>query len=119
MIKSVFFIKRRHDISHEEFVDRHARHTQIGMELGILSDAVRYERRYLKSLGHPVEGPPPSQEFDCITEIWFRDRLSLDAALAKIAEPENASIIVADESRFIDRARTLAFIVEDEICTIG
>lgn len=51
--------------------------------------------------------PPPC---DCITELWFDD---MEALRAQSAETRGDTEIEADEAKFMDKARTLTFIVDE------
>jgi len=106
MIKLVYCITRRPDMSLEEF-SQYWRdvHGPIGRRIPGL-------RRLVQShaLSRPDDLPAPS--FDGMAELWFDDLAALQAAWRS---PEwKAS--TDDESNFIDHSRTALFVtVEHEI----
>jgi uncharacterized protein (TIGR02118 family) len=117
MVKLIFCLRRRDDISEEEFHrywrDEHgplvARHASA---LGI--------RRYVQV--HTVSGPVNSllaatrgspEAYDGVAELWFDDADALarsagtDEGLAAAAE------LGRDEARFIDHGRSPLFVAEE------
>lgn len=54
-------------------------------------------------------------DFDVITEIAFADKAGKDAWMRAVGSGENGKLVVEDEARFIWRARTRAFVVEDRV----
>lgn len=117
MIKCIALIKRRAGLTHQEFMDYYEnRHAPLARRY--LSAAVHYERRYLEpdTLGYQAEsGVATGMEyFDCMTELWFDDRDTMNRTLAGLADPAVSEMIIADEERFIDRAAIRFFVVEGE-----
>lgn len=130
MVKFVAFIKRRPDLTFDEFVEYYeANHKVIGER--VLHNARHYMRRYIRPVWHSdidesdaetyrlvkpaqaTEGHAPA-EYDVITEIWYDDRQTLDAEFATMAEPDTLAFIIADEEKFMDRSATRSYIVEQE-----
>jgi len=105
MIKLVYCITRRPDLSLEEFSTYwHDSHGPIGRQIPGL-------RRLVQS--HPlVVAPCQRMDFDGMAELWFDDLASLRTAQSS---PEwQASS--ADEANFIDTTHTALFLtVEREI----
>lgn len=115
MIKFISLLKRREGMSFEEFKTYYEqRHAVLGKQY--MSEALRYERRFLTPMDHPFEGGAAAA-FDCLLEIWFEDRTAMDAAFARLAQPDVAEIFAEDEKKIFDRARTLCFIVDEECRT--
>ena len=103
MVKVLTFIKRRAGMSVEEFQTYwRTRHPEVVTKLpGI--------RRYVQS--HVLPGTYAKGEpvHDGIAEVWADDT---DALRAMTQSPAHAAV-VADEAKFIDRAR-MGFIVTEE-----
>ncbi|HKZ04650.1 MAG TPA: EthD domain-containing protein [Methylomirabilota bacterium] len=123
MIKLVFCVRRRAEMSREEFQrywrERHAPLVQeAAAALGI--------RRYVQvhTLTTPVNdglrrarGGP--EEFDGVAELWFE---SLDALTAAGATPEGRAAgrrLLEDERRFIDLARSPVWAAEEHALVGG
>ena len=73
MIKQVVFLKKRPDISMEEFMDYYEnQHSQLAKKLGAkpsLPNAQRYVRRYVTPEPNPLTGEVIHPGYDCIMEI--------------------------------------------------
>ncbi len=117
MVKLIFCLRRRHDISEEEFhrywrqehgplVARHA------SALGI--------RRYVQL--HTVSGPVNAllaatrrspEAYDGVAELWFDDADALVAGAATEEGRTAAADLARDEARFIDHDRSPLFVAEE------
>jgi uncharacterized protein (TIGR02118 family) len=103
VIKLVYCITRRADLSFEEFSRYwHDVHGPIGRRIPGL-------RRLVQShlVPHPA-GIRPA-DFDGMAELWFDDLGALDAAMGS-AEWHTSS---ADEAHFIEPGRTAFFLTEE------
>ena len=72
-----------------------------------------YKRRYLIGERLTVEGG--EVDFDVMTELVFTDRYAFDAWMAELAKPGVGARIVADEQKFLNRARTRAYVIEERV----
>jgi uncharacterized protein (TIGR02118 family) len=119
MVKLVFCLRRRSDISAEEFhrywgQDHAALVTGYAEVLGI--------RRYVQL--HTEPGPANAalaasrgapEPYDGIAELWFDDAEAL-AASAATEEGMAAAIELAhDEERFIDHSRSPLFVAAEQV----
>jgi uncharacterized protein (TIGR02118 family) len=117
MIKLVFCVHRHPDLSEEEFHrtwrEDHAPLVRSHANaLGI--------RRYVQShtAFEPVNealagsrgGPPP---YDGVAELWFDSIEALVAATGTSEGVAAGEVLLADERRFIDHARSPLFLVEE------
>lgn len=121
MIKCIALIRRRAGLSHAAFRDYYENH-HAPLAAPYLAAALRYERRYLEPdmLAHGTGATAAaSGKFDCITELWFADRDTMNRTLAALATPAVAAVIVPDEERFVDRASIRFFVVEEECMLSG
>jgi hypothetical protein len=98
--KLLLFLKRKPGLSLEEFRDYYEqRHVPLCMTY--MAGAERYFRRF-------VEQPPggPELDFDVITEVWLKERSALDLVTATLARDAMPAEVIADEERFMDRAKS-------------
>ena len=116
MVKLIFCVRRRPDISEEEFhrywreehgplVPNHARCSAFG----------RCRGAYLVGTGDPgagrVRGTP--EPFDGVAELWFDSVDSLMSSVASIDGVAAGEDLLVDERRFIDHARSPIFLAEE------
>jgi uncharacterized protein (TIGR02118 family) len=117
VIKLVFCLTRRSDLSREEF-QRHWReqHAPLVREAARALGVRRYVQ--VHTLTHPTNealrrGRGGPEEYDGVAELWFD---SLDALAAAGATPEGRAAgrrLLEDERRFIDLARSPVWIAEE------
>jgi hypothetical protein len=120
MVKIVALLKRRADLSVEDFVHHYeTRHAPLA--LSHMSGAARYVRRYLRPVPRTLAASTEMDEagscVDAIAELWVEDSATADLVLAELARPAVAAAISADEERFLDRAQTRLFIVDEREST--
>lgn len=117
MVKMVFCVRRREGMSPEEFraywFDRH------GPLVRQHAQTLR-ARRYVQS--HRIDSPAnavvrkargSAEPYDGIAEIWWDSLDGLYAAGLSGAGMAADRILVADERRFVDLARTAVFFTEE------
>jgi uncharacterized protein (TIGR02118 family) len=118
MIKLVYCIVRRADLSAEEFhrtwlVD----HAPLVKSVAKALHAVRYIQSHavhtdLNALLQSTRGGM-QPAYDGITEIWWNSRADLENALSSEAGRAASERLERDEARFIDFARSRIFITEE------
>src|SRR5262249_50119665 len=85
MIKQVVFLKKRADLSMEQFMAYYEnQHTQLAKRMGAkpsLPNAQRYVRRYIRPEKNPLTGEVIHPGYDCIMEIWWNTREDFEAAM--------------------------------------
>ncbi|HUD17238.1 MAG TPA: EthD domain-containing protein [Acidimicrobiales bacterium] len=122
MIKLIFCLRRRQDISEEEF-HRYWRHEHG--PLVIRHAATLGIRRYVQL--HTVSGPVNAmlaatrggpEAYDGVAELWFDSADALASSAATEKGMAAAADLARDEERFIDHARSPLF-VADEQAIIG
>ena len=106
MIKVLFGIRKRADLSHEEFWRRwHVGHAALAREV---AGAIGM-RKYIQSLGvHPEmsavfakeRGAPPP--FDGVAEAWFDSYESLQASMKTPEGADGFKRLLDDERNFLD-----------------
>jgi hypothetical protein len=74
----------------------------------------RYTRRYLTPMIDIITGNTPSSGIDVITELWFSDNDLFEKYVhGTLLDAKAASMIAADEEKFLDRSRSAAFTIEE------
>lgn len=117
MVKLVFVIRRRQELSSEEF-HRYwlEEHGPLARRLLDSLGARRYVQMHTTGgdLNAALAGPRGTAEaYDGIAEIWWD---SLDAFIAAAGSEEGQranETLTADEARFIDFARSSLFLAEE------
>jgi len=105
MVKTILFVRRRPDLSHEQFREHYeTRHAPLAVSVCPLI------RRYVRNYFAPVEGR--DWPFDVMTEFWF-DSTQDRAATRNFAMSPAGEVLAADEARFMDRASMTTFHVDE------
>jgi hypothetical protein len=112
----ICLVKRKPGLTHEQFKDYYeTTHSKLG-EKYLPPYCVKYIRRYMDPIPSPMnanKAPPP--DFDCLVELWFPDEAQYRAFEASVAGSADVALIVEDEERFVDRANTHRFLVEEHV----
>ncbi len=111
MIKTIAMITRKADISREDFVE-HYEEVHAPLALKHLPMIKRYVRNHLVDIPG-MEGPG----FDCITELWM-DSLEDVMKLVEFVQSEEGQVISNDEEKFLDREKTVFFLVDEKVSDI-
>jgi uncharacterized protein (TIGR02118 family) len=106
MFKLMVFLAKRADLTMEAF-KAHYERRHVPLIERIAPAPAAYRRIYL-TRDAPLGRGPDGVDFDAITELWFEDKAAYRAWMAAIGTDE----VREDEARFLDRARTRAFVVE-------
>ena len=117
MIKLVYCLRKRADVTPEKFYDYWLR--QHGPKVAGIADAisaVKYVQSHTSSpvLNHILldsRGLAPA--YDGITEVWWNGEEALMAALATKAGGEAMQMLLEDESTFIDFAQSRVFMTTE------
>ena len=112
MIKAIALLTRRTDLTRAEFID-HYENSHAPLIRRLLPQIRDYRRNFVDLAGAVRAPGVPDPGFDVITEFWFDDRAGYDAMLATYAQPEICAQIEADEIRFLDRDKTIQFLVDE------
>ena len=111
MFKMIALLKRRTDLSLDEFIDRYEKGHAL-FARPHMPNVKHYERRYLQSMANPVDGEHFVPDFDVITEIWFDNRADCEAAMGHVQTV--AAEFAEDEANLFDRPATRLFTVYSE-----
>ncbi len=117
MIKQVVFLKKRPDITMEEFIDYYEnQHSQLSKKLDApppLPNAQRYVRRYITPEPNPLTGEVIHPGYDCVMEIWWNSREDFEAAMKGLGNPEHLEARKADELKlFATNSNPVCTVIE-------
>jgi len=114
MVKGIVLLWRKPGISHEEF-RKHYEESHAPLALSLFPIR-KYVRNYVKNTVFHVDTPEP--DFDCITEQWFDDMEGFQAMMDAGAG-EAGRVVAEDERKFLDRRKTVYFLVDEVASEIG
>ncbi|MCJ8156093.1 EthD domain-containing protein [Sphingomonas sp. LaA6.9] len=100
MHRLLLFLKRKPGMSADAF-RAYYEEQHVPLCMKYMAGVERYVRRY-------VEHRPglPELDFDVITELWFRDRATLDIVIDTLSRDAMPADVIADEENVFDRARS-------------
>ncbi|WP_185234711.1 EthD domain-containing protein [Teredinibacter franksiae] len=117
MIKLIMCLKRREDISREEFQSYwRDKHGPFFMENAHVMGSKKYVQSHTLSspLNDGMRASRGMQDaYDGVAEVWFESEEQLMAAMGSSEMAELGPKLVADENNFIDHSKSSAFIVEE------
>jgi uncharacterized protein (TIGR02118 family) len=117
MIKMIYCITRRPDLSREEFLRTWLEdHAPLVTSLREAIGAVRYVQSHTGSddMNDGLRASRDLEEpYDGITEIWWDSREAFEAALSTPEGIEAGRALLEDEKRFIDFSRSRMFLSEE------
>ena len=117
MIKLVYCISRRDDLSEEEFhrywLEQHGPLVKsfadaIGAARYVQSHTVMPEVNQMLREGRGLEAP-----YDGVTELWWASQADMDQGLNTPEGREAGSRLLEDEQNFIDFSRSRLFLTEE------
>ena len=121
MIKIVIFMKKKEGLSREQLIDYYENsHVPLIMEQSA-PYMLDYRRSY-PDWSDPIsfsknfdfnDDMTPDHDFDVITEIWVKDRETLNAMFAAAGTPEQVKAIQADAGRFRIQSSVRTFITQE------
>ena len=123
MIKQVVFLKRRQDMTMEQFMNYYEnQHSQLSKRIGAkppLPNARRYVRRYITPEKNPLTGEVIHPGYDCIMEIWWNTREDFEAAMKGLGSPEHLPARLADELKVFATNSNPVCTVEEHDSPVG
>jgi hypothetical protein len=123
MIKQIVFLKKRDDLSMEDFMDYYEnQHSQLSKKMGApppMPNAQRYVRRYVKPEANPLTGEVIHPGYDCIMEIWWNTRADFEAAMKAIGNPAFLEARKADELKLFASNNNPVITVEEFDSPVG
>lgn len=122
MLKQVVFLKKRSDMTMEQFMDYYeTQHSQLSKRLGkpAIPNALRYVRRYLKLEKNPVTGEVLNPGYDCIMEIWWKNREDFENSQRLISDPARRQHTMEDEKKLFATHSNPVCTVEEHDSPVG
>ena len=122
MLKQIVFLKKRADMTMEQFMDYYEnQHSKLGQKIGksAIPNAVRYVRRYLTPEKNPVTGEIHDSGYDCIMEIWWNSRADFEESMAHLGSPEILPHIIEDEKKLFATHSNPVLSVEEYDSPVG
>lgn len=119
MIKLIFLIKRRSDLTAEQFRDYYEKnHVELARKY-FRDIIVDYRRNYVQSaMVNPVDnaagGGDTAFGFDVVTEMVLKDETALEEMMRRFGDPSLQGLIAEDEGNFMERS-ALTMIRCDEV----
>lgn len=117
MIKLVYCLTKRDDVTHEAFIrywrDKHAKNvSSVQQAIG----AVRYVQSHtcepeLNAL--LAESRSMEAGYDGVTEVWWNSADDMKAAVATSEGERAMQFLIDDESTFIDFSKSRVFMTEE------
>jgi hypothetical protein len=117
MLKVFAFLVRREGMAMQDFIE-HYETQHVPLVLRFVPPPLVYKRNYLQR-GHGFNKEGEAIGFDAVTEQVWADRAALDAWMAGLSAPGVGEQIVADEERFLDRSRTLYYVIDERVTSGG
>jgi hypothetical protein len=119
MIKQLVFLRKRPDLTMEQFMDYYEnQHSQLSRKIGApppLPNAQRYVRRYIQKEKNPLTGEVIDPGFDCVMEIWWNSREDFEAAMKGLGNPEFLDARKADELKlFASNSNPVCTVIESD-----
>jgi uncharacterized protein (TIGR02118 family) len=115
MLKAIVLLKRRADLSVEQFIDHYEnRHVPLVRE--VLPTIGKYVRNYLDTVSVSAgrqDGSAPLPYFDVITELWFDGDGAYQDFVNALSDPEISRRLQEDEERFLDRSIVQTYSVQE------
>jgi len=113
MYKIFAFLSKREGMTMQQFIDYYENnHVPLICSLEPIPPV--YKRRYVvreEEFTHSGS----TVDFDVITETNFADKDAFLAWIAKISLPGAGEQVLADETNFLDRSRTRAYVIDEHI----
>ena len=108
MIKVVIFMKKKETLSREQLIDYYE-NSHVPLIMKHMGEYFLDYRRSFPNWDDPVSFSSsfnfpdqlrPEAEFDVVTEIWVKDRATLNEMFAVAGDPVLAKMIEADANQF-------------------
>ena len=103
--KIVLLLKRRPDLSMEEF-QRYYEEVHVPLCLKYMTGITRYMRRFLEPQPNPEVGLLEDLPFDVITELWFDDEAIFRGAVKYLSTSLMPVEVIEDEKNLFDRSKS-------------
>ena len=107
MVKVFAFLTRRNGLDTEAFID-HYENKHVPLVLSLAPAPLIYKRNYVVR-GDEFNREDDAIDLDVVTELAFSDRDAYEGWIEKLG----VDAVAADEHRFLERARTRAYVIDE------
>ena len=117
MVKFICLLRRKEGMSFDDFKAYYeTRHSKLRDAItdDHKSGAIRYQRRYIRPTPHPIAQASAGADYDCILELWYPDRATLNADMAWLSRPDIGRVYADDEANLFDRRFNRSYIIDEE-----
>ncbi len=119
MIKLVFCLRRRAELTRGEFQDYwRNQHAELVRERAAAIGAVRYVQVHTayEQLNQALRaGRGGPEAYDGVAELWFESRATLEASFATDAARHAGAALLDDERTFIDLANSPIWLADEHV----
>jgi hypothetical protein len=105
-VKIVMLIRKRPELTREEFIDYYDNHHVPFVHSLLPQGAAIHRRNFVV----PGDGVVP--DCDVISEVFYENRETADAAMRALADPRIRKLVEEDEERFLVRGSIRRYLVE-------
>jgi len=110
MFRVLGFLSMKDGMEMQEFIDYYEYH-HVPLICSLAPTPIVYKRRYVRQEEN-LASEGGAVDFDVITELAFADREAFQAWMAHLLA---SGKVAADEAKFLDRAKTRAYVVEEHV----
>ena len=107
MVKVFAFLTRRNGLDTDAFIE-HYENKHVPLVLSLAPAPLIYKRNYVVR-GDEFNREDDAIDFDVVTELVFSDRDAYEKWIEKLG----VDAVAADEHRFLERARTRAYVIDE------
>ena len=113
MFKVFAYMSKRPGMTSDAFIDYYENH-HVPLVLSLAPLPRVYKRNYVVR-GDAANLESPAIDFDGVTELAWDDRAGFEDWIARLGVPA----IAEDEARFLDRAKTTAYVIDERASAAG
>ena len=110
MFRVLGFLSMKDGMEMREFI-HYYEYRHVPLICSLAPTPMVYKRRYVRR-GEKLATEGGAVDFDVITELAFTDREAFQAWMAQLLA---SGKVAADEAKFLDRAKTRAYVVEEHV----
>ena len=110
MFRVLGFLSMKDGMEMREFI-HYYEYRHVPLICSLAPTPIVYKRRYVRQ-EEKLASEGGAVDFDVITELTFTDREALQAWMAQLLA---SGKVAADEAKFLDRAKTRAYVVEEHV----
>jgi hypothetical protein len=111
MFKIIMLLKKRADITRQEFID-HYDHVHVPLMHRLLPQGAAVHRRNFIVPEQGAGAAAMERECDAIVEIFYEDLDTAERAMRCLADPQLRSLMEQDENKFILPGSIRRYVVE-------